>query len=90
MVALASQMLKGVALEDYRRWGRPGIRAQLVSLEDKKLVMDFVIEGDSKSFHVLNVVSPGFTCAIPFARFVVKKIDGLLKSSKKLFAEQQV
>jgi hypothetical protein len=37
--------------------------------------MDFVIEGDEKSMHVLNAVSPGFTCSIPFAKFVVGKIQ---------------
>jgi L-2-hydroxyglutarate oxidase len=33
--------------------------------------MDFIIEGDSDSVHVLNAVSPAFTCSFPFARYVV-------------------
>ena len=36
--------------------------------------MDFVIEGDDRSMHVLNAVSPGWTCAIPFASYVVDAI----------------
>jgi hypothetical protein len=31
-------------------------------------VMDFVIEGDAKSVHVLNAVSPALTCARGFCR----------------------
>jgi len=38
--------------------------------------MDFVLEGDDRSFHVLNAVSPGWTCSIPFARHVVDRIGG--------------
>ena len=54
------------------RWkfGRPGIRAQLVDLKARNLVMDYLLEGDDRSMHVLNAVSPAFTSALPFARFV--------------------
>jgi L-2-hydroxyglutarate oxidase LhgO len=37
--------------------------------------MDFVIQGDERSMHVLNAVSPGWTCSIPFARHVVDQIE---------------
>ena len=33
--------------------------------------MDFVVEGDNDSIHVLNAVSPAFTCCFPFAAWVV-------------------
>jgi hypothetical protein len=36
--------------------------------------MDFVVEGDDCSVHVLNAVSPGFTCALRFAEHLVEKI----------------
>ncbi len=71
MVDLASALADGVKPSDYRRWGTPGIRAQLIDIETRKLVMDFVLEGDDRSLHVLNAVSPGFTCALPFASHVV-------------------
>src|SRR5213594_381751 len=45
--------------------GRPGIRVQLVCIRERRLEMDFKYEGDDRSFHVLNAVSPGFTCACP-------------------------
>jgi len=56
-------------------WGTPGIRAQLVDIETKRLVDDFVIEGDNRSLHVLNAVSPAFTCCLTFARLTVDKLD---------------
>ena len=74
-------MLEGISLERYSQWGKPGIRAQLVNIEEKKLEMDFVLEGDKKSMHILNAVSPGFTCAIPFSNYVCDKIDSQLKKN---------
>ena len=72
---LASALAAGVRLDDYRRWGRPGIRAQLYDTRTAKLEMDFVLEGDATSLHVLNAVSPGFTCAFPFAEHIVDTIE---------------
>ena len=37
--------------------------------------MDFVLEGDKSSMHVLNAVSPGWTCAIPFSKFICNRIE---------------
>lgn len=78
MVALAGELASGVRLEHYRHWGVPGIRAQLLDIENKKLEMDFVIEGDRRSIHVLNAVSPAFTCSIPFSEYVGEKIATFL------------
>ncbi len=58
--------------------GKPGIRAQLLDIKEGKLEMDFVIEGDNKSMHVLNAVSPAFTCSIPFSQYLGKKIQSHL------------
>ncbi len=51
---------------------RPGIRAQLLHRKELKLLQDFVVEGDKKSVHVLNAVSPGFTCSLPFGKWIVE------------------
>lgn len=77
MTGLAARLAEGVSPKDYRRWGKPGIRAQLMDLEKKTLVMDFLLEGDGRSLHVLNAVSPGFTCSIPFAAYVCDRIESL-------------
>jgi len=50
-----------------------GIRPQLVNWKKKELVMDFVVLKEGNSVHILNAVSPGFTSAMAFATFVVKK-----------------
>lgn len=74
MVALASTLAEGVHEAHYLKWGRPGIRAQLLDITKRKLEMDFVLEGDHRSMHVLNAVSPAFTCALPFAGHVCDQI----------------
>lgn len=50
---------------------RPGIRAQLLDLKTHELVMDFRVEHAERSTHVLNAVSPAFTCAFSFAEHLV-------------------
>ena len=75
MVARAATLVEGADVRNFRRWGTPGVRAQLFNRRTNALEMDFVVEGDAKSMHVLNAVSPGFTCAIPFAAYVVDRIE---------------
>ena len=74
LVSLAASLVEGVTPERYPQWGRTGIRAQLLDIRTRKLMMDFVFEKDDRSLHILNAVSPGFTCAIPFARHIVEQI----------------
>lgn len=78
MIALAGQLAENVKHEHYTEWGKPGIRAQLVDIRHRKLEMDFVLEGDKQSMHVLNAVSPGFTCGIPFSNYVCGRIKDVL------------
>ncbi len=83
MVSLAGELLKGVKPSQYRHWGKAGIRAQLFDIEKNKLETDFVLEGDEKSLHVLNAVSPGFTSALPFAQYVVDRAESLRYSTSQ-------
>jgi L-2-hydroxyglutarate oxidase LhgO len=78
MISLAGQLAEGVKSEHYQNWGKPGIRAQLVDIGKRKLEMDFVLEGDRHSMHVLNAVSPAFTCGIPFSEHVCERIQAVL------------
>ena len=59
-------------------WSRrpPGIRAQLVHLASGQLVQDFVVRSESNSTHVLNAVSPGWTSALPFGRWISQQVIG--------------
>jgi len=79
LVSLAAGLAGGVRRENYYKWGTPGIRAQLVNLKKKTLEMDFVLEGDGGSMHILNAVSPAFTCSIPFAKHVAAEIKTRLR-----------
>ena len=79
MVALASELAEGIKPEHYQTWGKPGIRAQLVDIKKRKLEMDFVLEGNEHSMHVLNAVSPAFTCSLPFSEHVCQQIKSTLK-----------
>jgi len=74
LVKLAGELATQVHPGHYRRWGKPGIRAQLINIQTRKLEMDFVLEGDAKSLHVLNAVSPAWTCSLPFAAHVCDRI----------------
>jgi L-2-hydroxyglutarate oxidase LhgO len=79
MVRLASVLADGVKEDNYIKWGRPGIRAQLLDITKRKLEMDFVLEGDHRSMHVLNAVSPAFTCSLPFSSHVCDHIDAAVR-----------
>jgi L-2-hydroxyglutarate oxidase LhgO len=61
-------------------WQRkpPGIRAQLVHLPTGRLEQDFVVRSHLNSTHILNAVSPGWTSAIPFGKYVADKVVSLL------------
>jgi len=77
-VGHAAALAQGIRAEHFTRWGPPGIRAQLLDRATGTLEMDFRYEGDDRSFHVLNAVSPAFTCAIPFCAHLADQIDRLV------------
>ena len=78
MVELAGELVEGVQLEQYSKWGKPGILVQLLNIRKRRLEMDFVLEGDNRTIHVLNAVSPAFTCSLPFSEYVGEKIATFL------------
>ena len=57
-----------------KKWSKkpPGIRAQLVHIPTGKLEQDFKVVKYLNSVHVLNAVSPGWTCSVPFGRYVAE------------------
>ncbi|MDX8414493.1 MAG: L-2-hydroxyglutarate oxidase [Mariprofundales bacterium] len=78
LTKLAGVMLNDIQQASFQQWGKIGIRAQLVNIRNNTLEMDFKFEGDKYSFHILNAVSPAFTCSMPFSDNVVEKIKGIL------------
>lgn len=51
-----------------------GIRSQLLNTETNELVQDFIIKHTKNTTHILNAVSPAFTCSFAFAEYVVDEI----------------
>jgi L-2-hydroxyglutarate oxidase len=64
-------------IKDVKHWKtlKPGIRAQLVNLESGKLEQDFVVRKSHNSIHILNAVSPGWTSALPFGRWISESLE---------------
>lgn len=50
-----------------------GIRAQMVG-PDGAFLDDMLVEERERAVHVLNAVSPGLTCALPFAEHVAERV----------------
>lgn len=67
-----SHLVNEISYEDITNSLKVGIRAQLIDIKKKKLIMDFLIKRGENSIHILNAVSPAFTCSIPFAKYVVE------------------
>ena len=61
----------GYPLNENIVFSKPGIRAQLVNVDTRELVNDFLVEQEKLSLHILNVVSPGWTCSIPLTKHIV-------------------
>jgi L-2-hydroxyglutarate oxidase LhgO len=62
------------SLDSNTDWVRypSGIRAQIINTKTKAIEMDYIVKSDKNVVHILNAVSPGWTSAIPFARWVVE------------------
>lgn len=71
LIKQASLLTQDMRMDEFNVKGRPGIRAQLLNVKENRLEMDFIVEGDSKSTHVLNAVSPAWTSSLSFAKYVV-------------------
>lgn len=52
-----------------------GIRPQLYDKQSKKLAMDFIVERRKHETHILNAISPAFTSAFTFARYVLDNVE---------------
>ncbi len=71
MLSEAKKLVPELKIEDIEDTPKVGIRPQLVDWKSKKLVMDFIVLKDGNSLHILNAISPAFTCSMAFAEHVV-------------------
>jgi (S)-2-hydroxyglutarate dehydrogenase len=74
LVKQAAALVPSVRPADFTERGKPGVRAQLLHVPSGKLEMDFVVEGDDRSTHMLNAVSPAWTSSLAVADYVVEGI----------------
>lgn len=78
----ASRLVTGLNLEDLALGSRVGIRPQLIR-SNGHLLDDLVVEATDRSLHILNVVSPGMTSALAFARWFSGGIDDQLRWTRR-------
>ena len=69
----AKKLVKELERDWMVRAPKVGIRPQLISLKDKKLLMDFLIVKEKHSLHVLNAISPAFTSSMAFAQYLIRE-----------------
>ena len=60
-------------------WYSPGIRAQLFDKKNGTLEMDFVNIKNSNQYHILNSISPAWTCSLKTAEYVMNEIEKMIK-----------
>lgn len=72
-VAAAQRLVPEASADDFAR-SYAGVRAQLVS-PDGELVKQPLVEHAEASTHVLNAVSPGLTCSLPFGEHLADEAE---------------
>lgn len=74
----AAELVTGLNPTDLVR-SYAGNRAQLVD-KDGKLVDDIVVRETARTLHVLNAVSPGLTCSLPFGKNLAETATAKISS----------
>lgn len=69
-LAAARRLVPALTEADLLPTQKSGIRPQLVNITEQRLEMDYLLERTDNSLHVLNAISPAFTCAFAFAEFL--------------------
>lgn len=70
-LSLATTLTNNLNHSGFDSWSKPGIRAQLLNTKTLELVQDFKVQKAKNSTHILNAVSPAFTCSVSFSKWVV-------------------
>ncbi len=66
-------LVEGLEKGDLTAGPPPGNRAQLINRKGQ-LIEDLIVERKGRAIHILNVVSPGFTCALPLAEHIAAMV----------------
>jgi len=73
-ITTIQKLVPNVTMSDLVLSDKVGIRAQLLNKKTKNLEMDFIVLKEGNTTHVLNAVSPAFTCSFSFARSIVSSL----------------
>jgi L-2-hydroxyglutarate oxidase LhgO len=68
----AQKLVADLKSEDLIPSDKVGIRPQLVNIKTKSIEMDYILEKTESSTHILNSISPAFTSAFSFAKYILK------------------
>jgi L-2-hydroxyglutarate oxidase len=71
----ARKLISAVDANDLQSSNKVGIRPQLINLAKRKIEMDYIVEQDESSMHVLNAISPAFTGSLRFAELLVDRMQ---------------
>ena len=66
------KLIPSLTNHDIEKSEKVGIRAQLINNKSLKFEMDFLIEKQDNVVHVLNAVSPAFTCSFSLAKSILE------------------
>ncbi len=75
----AKKILPRLKTRDLLPSNKVGIRAQMLDTETGRMVNDFLVESGTNSTHIINAISPAWTSAFPFARYIY---EGYIKQAK--------
>ena len=70
----AQKLVPSLKIHDLIYSNKVGIRPQLVNKKTSILEMDYLLKKTDNSIHVLNAISPAFTCSFEFAKIIVDEI----------------
>lgn len=70
----ARKLVATIEPKDLLPSNKVGIRPQLINVAKRKIEMDYILEQDANSMHVLNAISPAFTSAFAFAELLVNRM----------------
>jgi L-2-hydroxyglutarate oxidase len=76
-VKAVQRLIPAVRPEHLLPCTKVGMRAQLYDSSSGQLMNDFLVQRGPQSIHVLNAISPAWTCSMPFASFACDRfLDG--------------
>ena len=71
----ARKLVPNISMADLLPSHKVGIRPQLINTKTNKIEMDYILERDEYSCHVLNAISPAFTSAFAFAELLLNQME---------------